>query len=189
MWLFTVNGPSTSGSRVCCSSFCFRDVQGLNGFTSRVCMSRPIPPISRHLLLPNEGNVISNFVPTGRITLSRRVTRIKMCTLNPPRLAPTPLCSPPPPPGSPSRRARAACFPAAASLTNLAPCFSLPRRSAPRHRAERTVDSFKDFEKSQEDTCGGGVYLAARCDGLVSGGGPPNFSLSAGPSLRLVAFT
>lgn len=73
----------------------------------------------------------------------------KMCTLNPPRLAPTPLCSPPPPPGSPSRRARAACFPAAASLTNIAPCFSLARRSAPRHRPERTVDSFKDFEKSQ----------------------------------------
>lgn len=77
----------------------------------------------------------------------------------------------PPPPGSSPRRTRAACFPAAASLTNLAPCFS-----SPPGRSERTTDRLKDFKKSQKNTCGGGVYLAARCDGSVSDGWPPNFS-------------
>lgn len=53
---------STSGNGVCCSSLCFRDVQGLNGFNSRVCMSLPIPAITRLLPPPNEGNVRSHFV-------------------------------------------------------------------------------------------------------------------------------
>lgn len=51
----------TSGSRVCCSSFCFRDVQGLNGFNSRVCMSLTISSINCLLPPPNEGNVNSEF--------------------------------------------------------------------------------------------------------------------------------
>ncbi|KAF3851456.1 hypothetical protein F7725_013228 [Dissostichus mawsoni] len=34
---------STSGSSVCCSSFCFRDVQGLIGFNSRVCILIGMP--------------------------------------------------------------------------------------------------------------------------------------------------
>lgn len=53
---------STSGNGVCCSSLCFRDVQGLNGFNSRVCMSLPIPAITRLVPPPNEGNVRSHFV-------------------------------------------------------------------------------------------------------------------------------
>lgn len=48
----------TSGSLICCSSFCFRDVQGLNGFLSRACMSLQISRLSRLLLLMNEGNAI-----------------------------------------------------------------------------------------------------------------------------------
>lgn len=73
----------------------------------------------------------------------------------------------PPPPVSSPRRAQAACFPAAASLTNLAPCFN-----SPPGRAEMTIDSLKEEQekKSLKDTCGGGVYHAARCDGSVSDG-------------------
>lgn len=60
-WVHATRGrcTCTSGSRVCCSSFCFRDVQGLNGFNSLVCMSLPIPSINRLLLPPNEGNAQS----------------------------------------------------------------------------------------------------------------------------------
>lgn len=61
----------TSGSRVCCSSFCFRDVQGLNGFTSRVCMSPTIPSKNRLLPPTNEGNVHSRACPSAADTLSK----------------------------------------------------------------------------------------------------------------------
>lgn len=51
----------TSGSHICCSSFCFRDVRGLNGFISRVCMSLQFSRLSRLLLPTDEGNVIHRF--------------------------------------------------------------------------------------------------------------------------------
>lgn len=51
----------TSGSLICCSSFCFRDVQGLNGFFSLACMSLKISRLSRLLLPMNEGNAIPHF--------------------------------------------------------------------------------------------------------------------------------
>lgn len=46
----------TSGSVICCSSFYFRDVQVLNGFNSRFCMSFQFSRLSRLLLPTNEGN-------------------------------------------------------------------------------------------------------------------------------------
>lgn len=51
----------TSGSPICCSSFCSRDVQGLNGIISRVCMSLQFSRLSRLLLPTNEGIVNPHF--------------------------------------------------------------------------------------------------------------------------------
>lgn len=54
----------TSGSLICCSSFYFRDVQGLNGFNCRVCMSLQFSRLSRLLLPTNEGNSNPHFFLT-----------------------------------------------------------------------------------------------------------------------------
>lgn len=114
-------GTGTSGSCVCCSSFCFRDVQGLNGSISRVCMSLPIPSINRLLLLPNEGNVNSYFVLMrqafypGCLELNFTVKSAFICTnsVSPPQSASL----------SPD-----SVRPAAASQTNPAPCFKIAWR-------------------------------------------------------------
>lgn len=67
----------TSGSRICCSSFCFRDVQGLNGFISRVCMSLQFSRLSRLLLPTDEGN--SSVLPHVADILSTS-PRVWICT-------------------------------------------------------------------------------------------------------------
>lgn len=111
----------TSGSRVCCSSFCFRDVQGLNGFDSRVCMFLPIPSINLLLPPPNEGNVNSDFVLKLQTPfkpscpwLNRTLKSASMSTnSSPPQSASV----------RPSGVSRAA-----AAQTNPAPCFELAVR-------------------------------------------------------------
>lgn len=54
----------TSGSLIYCSSFYFRDVQGLSGISRRVWMSLQFSRLSRLLLPTNEGNSDPHFFHT-----------------------------------------------------------------------------------------------------------------------------
>lgn len=149
----------TSGSRVCCSSFCFRDVQGLNGFNSRVCMSLPIPSINRHLPSPNEGNVNSDSVLNIAAALPRAVPGLNLT------LKSASVCSDSSlPPQSALGESPGGVRPAAASQTNPAPCFELAQRLT--CLCSVLVLFLIDLTRGYVETgvSRGRVYLVARCD-------------------------